>query len=194
AAQADSLAVITIVVLITYTTIVFGELIPKRLGLSAPERVSAIIALPMSVLSAVARPLIWLLAKTTDFFFSLFGIREKQDGIVTEEEIKEMVRQSAEGGEIEKIEQDMVRRVFSLGDRRAGELMTHRNNLIWIEQDESVASIRERVNTHPYSVYPVCEQSPENLLGMVSLKQLFRHQFESDSAFRISDILETPLY
>ncbi len=194
AAQADSLAVITIVVLITYTTIVFGELIPKRLGLSAPERVSAIIALPMSVLSAIARPLIWLLAKTTDFFFALFGVREKQGGIVTEEEIKEIVRQSAEGGEIEEIEQDMVKRVFSLGDRRAGELMTHRNNLIWIELSEPPDSIREKVNTYPYSAYPVCDQSPENLLGTVSLKQLFRHLFSSDRDFRISGILDTPLY
>ncbi len=194
AGHAESLAVITVVILITYATIVFGELIPKRLGMSAPERVSAIVALPMSVLSAIARPLIWLLAKTTDFFFTLFGVREKQDGIVTEEEIKEIVRQSAEGGEIEEIEQDMVRRVFSLGDRRAGELMTHRNSLIWIEQSESAVSIQEKVNAHPYSVYPVCDQSPENLLGMVSLKQLFRHLSAADTAFRISDLLDTPLY
>src|SRR5690606_1108932 len=126
-----------VVVIITYLSIVFGELIPKRLGLSAPEKVSAAVAGPMMILSAITKPIIWILAKTNDFFLGLFGIKDKQDGTITEEEIKAMIQQSTDGGEILKIEQEIVSRVFALGDRKAGELMTHRNDLVWIDKKDT---------------------------------------------------------
>src|SRR5690606_26208752 len=119
---AGTLGMITVVVIITYITIVFGELIPKRLGLAAPEKISSIVATPMMVLSSITKPLIWVLTKTNDFFLALFGIKENQGGGATEEEIKAMIQQSTDQGEIEKIEQEIVSRVFALGDRKAGEL------------------------------------------------------------------------
>lgn len=190
---ANSLGVVTVVVLITYISIVFGELIPKRLGLSAPEKVSSMVAGPMTLLSAVAKPLIWLLAKTNDFFLGLLGIKDKQDGIVTEEEIKAMIQQSTDGGEIQKIEQEIVSRVFSLGDRKASELMTHRNDLVWIEQKDNFAEIKAKVDADPHSVYPVCSEKIDNLIGLISLKQLFREGVGAED-FVIGEHLHEPVY
>ena len=190
---ANSLSVVTVVVLITYISIVFGELIPKRLGLSAPEKVSSIVAGPMIVLSAVAKPLIWLLAKTNDFFLGLLGIKDNQDGIVSEEEIKAMIQQSTDGGEIQEIEQEIVSRVFSLGDRKAGELMTHRNDLVWIDQTDNFAEIKAKVDADPHSVYPVCKGKIDDLIGLISLKQLFRKGIGADS-FVIGQHLHEPIY
>ncbi len=145
-AYAHPLAVVSVVVIITYLTIVFGELIPKRLGLSAPEKISATVAGPMMALSTITRPLIWMLAKTNDFVLRLLGIKEQQDDIVTEEEIKAMIQQSTVGGEIQEIEQEIVTRVFALGDRKAGELMTHRSDLVWIDLADSFAEIKADYN------------------------------------------------
>lgn len=192
-AYANSLGLITVVVIITYFTVVFGELIPKRLGLSAPEKVSSAVAAPMLVLSAITKPLIWLLAKTNDFFLGLLGIEEKQHGIVTEEEIKAMVRQSTDGGEIQEIEQEIVSRVFALGDRKAGELMTHRNDLVWIDQRDTFSEIKAKVDANPHSVYPVCDEKIDNLTGMISLKTLFREGTGSVD-FVIGEHLYPPIY
>lgn len=190
---ANTLGFITFVVIITYFTLVFGELIPKRLGLSAPEKVSSAVAAPMLVLSAITKPLIWLLAKTNDFFLGLLGIEEKQHGIVTEEEIKAMVRQSTDGGEIQEIEQEIVSRVFALGDRKAGELMTHRNDLVWIDQRDTFSEIKAKVDANPHSVYPVCDEKIDNLTGMISLKTLFREGTGSVD-FVIGEHLYPPIY
>ncbi len=193
APYADSLAVVTLVVIITYVTIVFGELIPKRLGLHFPEKIATAVAQPMSVLSLITKPLIWMLAKTNDLFLGIFGIKEKKNGFISEEEIKQIIQESAEGGEIRQIEQDIVKRVFSLGDRKARELMTHRNDFVWISTEDSFAEIKHKVDADPHSVYPVCKKSIEALIGFISLKQLF----SLGNNAQISDVLDKaqkPLY
>jgi len=192
APYADSIAVITVVVVITYVTIVFGELIPKRIGLNFPEKISAAVSRPMTVLSAVTKPLIWLLAKTNDLFLRMFGIDEKRDGSVTEDEINAIIRQSTESGEIQEIEQDIVRRVFSLGDRKAGELMTHRSDLIWLDKNDDPLKIKDKVNSDPHSAYPVCDKSIDQLLGFISLKQLYSKSMDDD--FSIEQHLNKPIY
>ncbi|KHJ38450.1 magnesium and cobalt efflux protein CorC [Pedobacter glucosidilyticus] len=189
----ESLAVITVVVSITYLTIVFGELIPKRLGLSFPEKIASFVAIPMTALSTISKPLIWLLAKTNDLFLGIFGFKEKQDGIITEEEIKSILSESTKGGEIEEIEHDIVKRVFSLGDRKVGQLMTHRHDVVWINKDESLEQIREKVNQEPHSVYPVCDTTVDKVLGFISIKILFS-KATSFNSFDLFKNLSKPLY
>jgi putative hemolysin len=193
APYADSLAVVTLVIVITYVTIVFGELIPKRLGLHFPEKIATAVAQPMSILSLITQPIIWLLAKTNDLFLGIFGIKEKQDGFITEEEIKQIIQESAEGGEIRQIEQDIVKRVFSLGDRKARELMTHRNDFVWISSEDTFAAIKQKVDADPHSVYPVCNRSIEELIGFISLKQLFSLDANSEMS-DVLDRVQKPLY
>lgn len=189
---ADSIAVITVVILITYITIVFGELIPKRIGLNFPEKIASAVAGPMTALSSITKPLIWLLTKTNDLFLRLFGIEEKHGSIATEEEINAIIRQSTENGEIQEIEQDIVKRVFSLGDRKAGELMTHRNDLVWLDKTDSFLKIKEKVDETPHSSYPVCNKSIDQLLGFISLKQLYSRSL--DDGFSLEQHLNKPIY
>ena len=106
-----------IVIIITYLTLIFGELVPKRIGMGCAERVSMIISKPMNLLSLVASPFVWLLSKSTALTVRVLGINTKEENKVTEEEIKAIVKEGLDGGEVQEVEQDIVERVFNLGDR-----------------------------------------------------------------------------
>lgn len=192
APYADSLAVFLIVIIVTYLTIVFGELIPKRIGLHYPETISTLVATPMIILSKISLPIIWLLTKTSNLFFRLFRLKEKENRTISEEEINALIKESAEGGEIQPIEQDLVKRVFALGDRKAGELMTHRKDLIWIDVEDDLETIRNKVNEDPHSFYPVAKGSLDNVLGLISIKSLF--QYRPTDSFRAEDCMRKILY
>jgi len=189
---ADSVAVFLIVIVITYLTILFGELIPKRIGLHYPETIAKLVATPMIILSRISLPLIWLLTKTSNFFFKLFGIKDREEAAISEEEINAMIKESAEGGEIQPIEQDLVKRVFALGDRRAGELMTHRKDLVWIDVDDDLETIKKKVNSEPHSFYPLAKGSLDHLLGLISVKNLF--QYRGMDSFNVKDYMKKVLF
>ncbi|HEY1025207.1 MAG TPA: hemolysin family protein [Sphingobacteriaceae bacterium] len=193
APYADSLAVTGIVIIITYFSLVFGELIPKRIGLSFPEKIASAVAGPMQVISRIAKPFIWLLSKTNDFVLGVFGIKEKTDGIVTEEEIRSIIKQSSESGEIQEIEQDIVRRVFDLGDRKAGELMTHRSGMVWFDITDGYNQVKTTIEKEPHSVYPVVEKNLDHIVGIVSISDLFISD-EKAAAFSLYDYIRKPLY
>ena len=163
-----------IVIVVTYLTIVFGELIPKRIGMTAAEPVAKLVAGPMKVLSVVASPFVWLLSKSIEGISRLFGLRDT-DSPVTEAEIKSIVQEGAEDGAVQAVEQKIVGRVFSLGDRSVASIMTHRSDLAWIDAAASAAQIRETVARAPHNRYPVGEGSLDKLLGVVCLKDLFLH-------------------
>ncbi len=188
----DTLAVILIVIIITYFSIVFGELIPKRIGLAFPERIAMLVARPMNLLSKITKPFIWLLAKTNDLVLNLLGIKEK-DGTVTEEEIKSIIAESTSVGEIQEIEQAIVERVFALGDRRAGELMTHRSDLVYIDVNDDLAEIKKKVEANPHPVYPVINKTPDKLLGIISVNQVFTKSFLNDN-FNLAELIQKPIY
>ena len=118
-----------IIILVTYLTILFGELVPKRIGLSAAEKASKAVARPMYCLSVIAAPFVWILAKSTESMYNLLGIKEAESK-VTEEEIKSIVQEGKEDGEVQEVEQDIVERVFLLGDLKVSSLMTHRTDIL----------------------------------------------------------------
>ena len=189
----ESLAVGLVVIIITYFSIVFGELIPKRIGLIFPETIAALVAGPMKVISTVTKPFIWVLGITNDLFFKIFGIKTQLDGIVSEEEIKSIVQESAEKGEILDIEQDIVKRVFALGDRRVRELMTHRSDLIWFDINDDFEKIKEKADKEKHSAYPVADKELDKLVGMVHIKDLFLNDI-SAATFHLRDYVKKPLY
>ena len=123
----------TIVVIVTYLTLIIGELVPKRIGMGYAERVSMLVAKPMNLLSLVASPFVWLLSKSTALTVKLIGTDATEDNKVTEEEIKAIVKEGFDGGEVQEVEQDIVERVFNLGDRNVGSIMTHRSELVWLD-------------------------------------------------------------
>jgi len=193
APYSETLAVFFVVCIITYFSIVFGELIPKRIGLTFPETIASAFARPMNALSIIAKPFIWILAKTNDLFLRIFGIKEKQDGIISEEEIKSIIAESTSVGEIQEIEEDIVKRVFALGDRKAGELMTHRSDLDCIDIQDSLDEIKRKIEAHPHPVYPVIDRTPDKLLGTVSVNRLFIHSLNTED-FTLHNLIQKPLY
>lgn len=164
-----------IVITITYFTLVLGELVPKRLGLSRPETIAKALAGPMSVITKITYPFVWLLSKSTYYTVKLFNIQGK-DNYVTEEEIKAIISEGTEQGTIEEAEQEIIERVFHLGDRNITSLMTHRNDIVWFDLEKNEQVIKEKVLAEPHSVYPLCDQTIDNIKGFVSIKDLYVHE------------------
>ncbi|MFT3747959.1 MAG: hemolysin family protein [Agriterribacter sp.] len=164
-----------IVVVVTYFTLVLGELVPKRIGLSRPETIAKLVARPMSFLSKLTYPFVWLLSKSTYLTVKLFNIKPK-DNQVTEEEIKAIISEGTEQGTIEEAEQEIIERVFHLGDRNITSLMTHRNDIVWFDLEKNEEIIKEKIVVEPHSVYPVCDGNIDNIKGVVSIKDLYIHE------------------
>ncbi|MFT4015560.1 MAG: hemolysin family protein [Agriterribacter sp.] len=164
-----------IVVVVTYFTLVLGELVPKRIGLSRPETIAKLVAKPMSFLSKITYPFVWLLSKSTYLTVKLFNIKPK-DNQVTEEEIKAIISEGTEQGTIEEAEQEIIERVFHLGDRNITSLMTHRNDIVWFDLEKNEEKIKEKIVVEPHSVYPVCDGNIDNIKGVVSIKDLYIHE------------------
>lgn len=181
-----------IVVGVTYLTLVFGELVPKRLGLAKAEAIAKVIARPMGILTKITYPAVWLLSKSTGVVIKLSGIKEDEESKVTEEEVKAVMRESLDDGEIDEVEHDIVERVFNLGDRNISSIMTHRKDVVFLDVNEGVDELRLKVKEHVYNTYPVISGEPDNILGVVHLKDIFG---SIDSVeFKLHDILKEVFY
>ena len=183
------LATTIIVIVITYFSLVFGELVPKRLGLTYPEAIAKFMARPMRWLSWIAHPFVLLLTKSTQLITRIFSIKSK-DNQVTEEEIKAMISEGTEHGAIEEAEQKIIERVFHLGDRNITSLMTHRSDIIWFSTDDNEEKIKEKIVSEPHSIYPICDGDIDNLKGVVSIKDLYI----SDDLTLFRDLMKPALF
>jgi putative hemolysin len=170
---ADRIASALIVIIVTFLSILFGELIPKRIGLLKAERIARIVARPMKIFSQVGYPIVALLNWLSGLFFLLFSIKPSPEGNVTEDEIKAIINEGTEQGTIEEAEQEIIERVFHLGDRNITSLMTHRSDIIWFDLDETEELIKEKILKEPHSVYPVCDTEIDNIKGMVTIKDMY---------------------
>ena len=160
-------------------TLIFGELVPKRIGMNTAEKIACAVARPMRALSVAASPFVWLLSRSTAAITRLLGLKES-DNKVTEEEIRSIIQESVDDGEVRVVEQQIVGRVFSLGDRAVDSVMTPRSEIVWIDIAMTTDQIRERVNRNPHSLYPVADGELDKLVGVVYLKDLFQHLAEPD--------------
>lgn len=189
---ANSIAVGIVVVTLTFFSLVLGELLPKRIGLNYPESIAKAVAVPMKIVSKVTMPFIWLLTTSTEFLLKVLQIKPTADGKVTEEEIKAIIKEGTEGGEIQEIEHDIVERVFHIGDRKVNSLMTHRNSIVYLSHEDSIQEIKDKVLNELHSVYPVCEDNLDDVNGIVLLKDLFS-SFEKGE-FDLKKITKEPVY
>ncbi len=169
---ANTIGTVIAVTLITYFSIVLGELLPKRLALLAPERLACAVAIPMHWLSKIAGPAIWLLSTTVHGILKLFGIRQNGDGKVTEEEIQLLLSEGHEQGVLDLDERNMMNRVMRLGDRTADSLMTPRKRIIWLDIaspfEDNMATLMEG----EFSRYPVYRDNDSDVLGVLEVKSL----------------------
>jgi putative hemolysin len=189
---AISIGVGIVVVVLTFFSLVLGELLPKRIGLNYPEAIAKAVAVPMKMVSVVTMPFIWLLTISTDFILDVFKIKPTADGKVTEEEIKAIIKEGTEGGEVQEIEQDIVERVFHIGDRKINSLMTHRQSIVYLSYEDTLEELKAKVLDELHSIYPVCKDNLDDVEGVVLLKDLFA-SFERGS-FRLQDITKAPVY
>ncbi len=183
-----------VVIAITYFTLIFGELVPKRLALNYAENIACIVAIPLTVIAKIGSPVISLLSFSTDLILRFLGLRTThREQLVTEEEIKLMFQQGTEAGMFEEAEQDMVEQVLKLGDRRVNSLMTARPEIVWLDLEDSNEVNRQKVIENGYSRYPVCQGRLDEVLGVIHVTDLLTDCF-SDIPFDLTLNLRQPIF
>jgi putative hemolysin len=192
APYAHSLAVACVVISITFFTLVLGELVPKRIGLTMPEPIAKLMALPMRAVSIITAPFIWLLTAVSDALLRILRIKPKPGGGVTEEEIRAMVQEGTEGGAVAEIEQDIVERVFTLGDRKVSSLMTYRRDVRVLRAGDDAADIRRMLREEVHGFFPVVEDTLDDVIGVVPLQKLLQHMDSPDLDLRT--LMEPPVF
>jgi putative hemolysin len=187
------ISVTLVVIIITYFSIVVGELVPKRIGLTMPESIAKFISRPMFALSKIASPFIWLLTKSTEALIKLLRIKKTESSQVTEEEIKAIVQEGKEAGSIEEIEQDLVENIFHLSDRTINSLMTHRNQLVWIDTQVAFEEQFRKLVESELTVFPVCKGTIDEIEGVFYLRDYAKAIMKKEE-FRLSNWIKRPLF
>jgi putative hemolysin len=193
ASYARPLSLALVVLAITYLSLIMGELVPKRLALSNPEGLAMAIARPMQRLARIAFPVVHVLGISTDFFLRILGVRPSTEPPVTEEEIRALIEQGTQAGMFEEAEQEMVERVFRLGDRRVSAVMTPRTEIIWLDRQASPQEIRQIITESPHTRYLVADGSLDDVLGVVHAKDLLAHIL-GEQVVDLEGTLQQPLY
>ena len=184
---AHSFSVGIVVMILTFFSLVLGELLPKRIGLNHPESIAKAVAFPMKIISVITAPFIWLLTTSTEFLLDILQIKPTADGKVTEEEIKAIIKEGTEVGEVQEIEQDIVERVFHIGDRKVNSLMTHRKSVVFLPLHSNKEQVKEFMLKELHSIYPVFGENYDDIVGVVNLKNIFAN-FENGN-FNLADIM-----
>jgi putative hemolysin len=182
-----------VVLVITYLSLIIGEIVPKRLALNSPERIAAVIAIPMRALSRLAYPAVHFLGFSTELVLRVLGIRPSTEPPVTAEEIRALLEQGTQAGMFEEAEQEMVDRVFRLGDRRVSAVMTPRTEIVWLDRDAPPEEIRRRLAESSHSRLLVADGSLDNILGVVHAKDLLV-QCLGERPVDLTRTLQQPLY
>lgn len=188
---ASGLAQTLIIIVVTFLSIVLGELVPKRIGMNSAERVAMVMAGPMSFISKLAKPVVWLLSKSTSLIICLLGVKE-QESKVTEEEIKSIIQEGTDMGEVLPVEQDIVGRVFTLGDLTVSSIMTLRSDIVWLERSMTEAEVRECIERNLYEEYPVVDNDLDHVVGILRLKDFVVNSGKPH--FSLEKMLTRPTY
>jgi putative hemolysin len=193
APYAEAIAFGIVVVCITYLSLIFGELVPKQVALNAPEKIASFLARPLRLLSKVSAPAVFLLEGSSNLILRLLGTKPSDEPPVTEEELKHMLRLGTRAGVFEEGEEDIVARVIRLGERRIGELVTPRRSMIALDVDAPPRVNQEKIAGSGHFYFPVYEEVPDRVLGLVSVKDLWAHGV-SGGALDLRSLLSEPLY
>lgn len=189
-AYSGGIATAIIVIGVTYFTLVLGELLPKRIGLANPEAIAKAVARPMHIISRITFPFVWLLSNSTAALVKIFGLKRRSDSNVTEEEIKAIINEGTTSGAIEETEQEIIERVFHLGDRNITSLMTHRTDIVWLDVSEEVESYKRKIKASPHSVYPVCDGQIDAIKGILTIKDLYA----AGNVVALKDVMKKALF
>lgn len=188
----EPISVAIVVIVTTYLTLVVGEIVPKVIALNDPERVSLKVAKSMVVLEKVSKPASFILAKSSSFLLWLLRIENKNEDIVTEEEIELMIKEGREDGTIEQEEEDIIKRVFKLDDQKVESIMTPRNEIIWIDLEDDREVNKVKIIESRRSIFPIASGELDDFIGVVQAKDILSAMF-GDEEFDVHKIVKEPL-
>ena len=191
---ASTIALVVVTLILSYFTLVFGELFPKRLALRAPEKISLAFAKPVNAIRIIFKPVVWLLSGSCELLVRLFHLKPKSDDKVTEDEIKALVSTGVEDGTINSDEQELINAVFTFGDLKVRDVMTPRVNVFMINIDDSISKIRKMIKEEKYSRIPVYEDSKDNVIGILNIKDIFLSLKANYTNDDLKSILRKPLF
>ena len=190
---AHKLAMITTVTIITYLSLIIGELVPKTLALNNPERWATALGPMMSLLTKISYPFVYLLTASTNLINRLIGLDEQTERHMTQDELKMILHQSSEQGVIDKEETEMLSDVFRFSDKRANDLMTYRRDVIVLHPDDAQEQVLSIIRDEHFSKYLLVEQSLDEIIGVVSVKDIIL-MIGGDQPFDLRGIARPPLY
>lgn len=193
APYAKELALASMVVTITYASLIIGELVPKRLALIHPETVATLVSRPMHGLSRIALPLVKLLSFSTDLVLRVLGVRRPEQPTVTEEEIKVLLEQGTVEGVFERTEQQLVENILRLDDRKVGAIMTPRKDVIYLDTQKPFDRNRQTIIDHPHWIIPLCNEGLDNVVGFVKTKDLLNRMLVGQKA-DLMELITPALY
>lgn len=191
--HADGIALSFVVAIISFLSLILGELVPKRLALYAPEKIAQYVAIPMKALAKLSKPVVFLLSGSTNLVLKLFGLKESTEPAVTEAEIQVMVEQAAEAGVLEESEQEMVESVLSLGDRKASTIMIPRTDVAWMDVNASKEDIIELLERRPHGRYIVADGSLDSIVGAVEAKLIIQRHMRGHN-INLKELVFDPAY
>jgi len=189
----EGIGVGIVVLVITYLSLVFGELVPKRLAMSSAEKIASRTSGFMQFLSTITKPIVSLLSGSTNLILSLLAVKPSTEPEVTEDDLKDILDQGTESGIFEESEQDMVERIFRLNDRNVSAFMTPRTETVFLDIDATHEEIQHIINKFPFSRFPVIKDSIDNLIGIVQSRDLLLQRLESNQ-YDIQSVLQEPLF
>jgi putative hemolysin len=193
ALYADAIALGLVIAVITYFSLIIGELVPKRLALHAPEKIACLVAVPMQFLSRVGKPVIALLSGSTNFVLRIIGVKERADLSVTEADIQVLLEQATHAGVFEEAEQEMLSSVMRLGDRKVNSIMTHRNDVVWVDVNMSKEGLIELLDASQHTRFLIAEESLDHVLGIVESRTIMRRCIH-EQPIELRELIVQPAY
>lgn len=189
----DQISLLIVVVVITYLTLIIGELVPKRIALTHPEKIAKRIAGPMQALSSLTAPLVSLLIWSSDWVIRILRIKPSTEPSVSEEEVRMLVREGTTVGVFNRAEKDIVERTFQLDEKNIISFMTPRKEIIWLDIDSSFADLRTMIVKHPHAHFPVCRDSLDKVLGVIRTEEILTSLL-ADQTIELKKSLHKPVY
>lgn len=174
-AYAETIALVVVVAVITYLSLVIGELVPKRLALHNPEDIAARMVRPMQILSDISAPLVRLLSLSTDALLKVLRVPQSSEQTVSEDEVRMLIQEGTRRGVFNFVERDIVERTFRLSDKKVTALMTPRKDIKWLDVNATPDKVHRFLTKHPYSYYPVCRGALDKVVGVIRAKEVLTY-------------------
>ncbi len=191
--RGEGLAVAIVVVLLTFLSLIFGELVPKQIALNNSEGVASVMSRPMALVARVATPFVWLLSASSNGVMRALRIPANQEPLVSDDEVRHLVREGRESGHFEQSEQEIIERTLKLGERSVRSLMTHRNDIIWLDSELPLEESLARMLDAPHHYFPLCQGDIHDVIGIIAVKDVLQ-ALRGGQEFELATLAKPPQY